>query len=371
MSWLKKLIPTAPIVCALLLFCAAPALGQQSSGPDIYRLSLPDKAWALDVDLSGYRTSPDLLNDVPSALQFLAAAKAHGQSKPATPEAGHNVQLMAAPGTMRDHFAMLTITLEPTQIKGDAAALRAAVIEAYVNSKRMSKGRIKTFEYKQFPAARISMPDSYDDGVVTFSFQGPPLKILEAYQVQDGVLITCRYMAQPLTDADEKLFYALLDSIKITDTSHPVSSFDYYQLGHALYLQKEYAKAVEALGRALVLEHKERSLSGAQWRSMVEDAADAFGAVGDRARAKQIMEYGVSNDPTYPYFYLGLARLYASLGDMDNTITYLQQAFQHARTWPKTGFGGPLPDPMFDAAFAAFKNDPKFREAVKAMKKLL
>lgn len=345
--------------------------GQQLNGPDIHRLSLPGKLWALDVDLNGYRTSTDLFTDVPSALQYLAAVKTQGKSKLTMPEGSHNIQLMASPSTMRDHFAMLNITLEPTQIKGDATTLRAAVIEAYIKSKRTSKGHVKTFEYKQFPAAIYTLPNNYTIDEVVISFQGPPAKILEAYLVQDDVLITFQFMAQPLKDEDEKLFYTLLDSVKITDTSHPASSFDYYQLGHALYLQKNYPQAVEALSRALVLEHQKRELNTAQWRSLVEDAADAYGAVGDRVRAKGIMEYGVNNDPAYPYFHLGLARLYASLGDLDNTIASLQQAYQHAKDWPKTSIVGPLPDPMFDTAFAAFKKNPKFREAVKAMKKQL
>jgi hypothetical protein len=85
-------------------------------------------------------------------------------------------------------------------------------------------------------------------------------------------------------------------------------------------------------------------------------------------RAREVLEYGVGAEPSYAYFHHGLARLHGFFGDMDKAIASLQQAFEHAPK-PEGFLRSSLPDPMTDAAFAKFKDDPKFRDAVKAMKK--
>ncbi|HEX8178711.1 MAG TPA: hypothetical protein VF525_04125 [Pyrinomonadaceae bacterium] len=359
---------------ALLLISAASALAQQPGATDIHRLSLPGKAWALDVDLNGFTTSPaELMTDLPANMRFAATIRLISQPKPkAGPDDdAYTLTALSKPEGRVDHLAMLTIRLEPAQMKGDATTLRADIIDRQIKSRRASKSDIKTLEYKQIPIVSYKIPAVISiDGFAEFSMQGPPMRGLVAYLVQDDTWIIINYVGQPLKEGDEKQFYALLDSIKITDTTHPANSFDYAHLGRTAYQLKDYPKAVEAFSKALVLEHQQRQLSTAQWRALVEDTADALGAMGDRARAQAVLEYGVGSEPTYPYFHLGLARLHASLHDLDQTIASLQKAYENGQNGHKF-IGGPLPDPMHDPAFAAFQKDPRFRDAVKQMKKLL
>lgn len=361
-------------VLALLTAFSSIAFCQQPIDPDVHRLFVPGKSWALDIDLTGFSTSAEeLMTDARSTLGVLAAINTQGQfdQKGAT-AASATVILRAMPRSSGlDHFAILSISLAPAQNPGGAEALRAFAMDEYTKSKRVSKGRMKTSEHNQVPLLTYSVAGQSPNDVAFPVFNGAPRRGMEAYIARDDIWITIGFTAQPFNEKDEKQFYSVLDSAKITDTSTPVSSFDYSQLGHALLHQKEYLKAVGALSRAIEIEQQKRQLSLAQWRSLVEDVTDAYGAVGNRTGAKEVLEYGISNDPDYPTFHLGLARLYASYGDLDNTLASLQKAFLSAKNERRDKFDfRRLPDPMNDAAFAVFQKEPRFREAVKAMKKL-
>ena len=117
------------------------------------------------------------------------------------------------------------------------------------------------------------------------------------------------------------------------------------------------------------MEQQQRSLSDNQWRRLVESTTDAFGALGNRQGAKETLDYGIAADPNYAYFHLALARYFAMLGDLDKTIEYLTNAFRIGTGGKDASVFRTLPDPMYDSSFSAFKNDPKFRTAVKQMRK--
>lgn len=64
------------------------------------------------------------------------------------------------------------------------------------------------------------------------------------------------------------------------------------------------------------------------------------------------------------------ARVYASEGNLDETIASLENAFLYQQREPQAiQLVQPLPHPMFDPGFERFRKDDKFRKAVKAMKK--
>jgi len=64
-----------------------------------------------------------------------------------------------------------------------------------------------------------------------------------------------------------------------------------------------------------------------------------------------------------------MARLWGSAGELDLALSELAQTYQYAKQNPRL-LVGTLPDPMYDPAFAVFKNDEKFKQAVKSIKKL-
>lgn len=190
--------------------------------------------------------------------------------------------------------------------------------------------------------------------------------------------IVVGFYTTSLKSEDEKAFYALLESVRLTDTSSPITSFDHYTKGRAFFIAADYRKAVVLLVKALDLEQQQRKLDLSHWRDLLEMTAISLGNVGDTAQAKKIFEYGAASDPDYPAFYLWLARYYTSANDVDNAIVCLQKAFAgeeknkdwaDSSTFQRLDWNRRLPDPLTDPSFKRFAKDDKFRKAVKAMTK--
>jgi tetratricopeptide (TPR) repeat protein len=357
------------ILFTLLLILDNGSLGSTSGATEETpcRFYPPTKSWAFEIDLGDLsKCDPDYRAATDYSLLLLRRINAAEIAK----SEGRRIIVLNGfqKSGQSNHLGTLNIAVE-SNMQGNAEALRTTTIEQAIISKRIRRNQIKTLQYKQIPIVRYSIPGDNPNEVAFPTFNGASTVGLEAYIVEDNTWITIGFSAKPFKDADEKSFYSLLDSFRVIDISNPNTSFDYSQLGHALYQQREYRKATVALDNALAMEKQHRELTVNNWRTLVEDATDIFGVIGQTKRSKEILEYGVSVDPTYPYFHLGLARLYASIGELDLSLSQLAETFHYAKQNPKV-LVGPLPDPMFDPAFAAFKNDPKFREAVKSIKKL-
>lgn len=382
-----KLISAAAL---LLVALACPARAQQPERPDVYRLSLPGKAWALDVNLGGFKVYA-LELETPRQRN---ASKA-GRSDPDGDNGPSGVaRVLYASHKLDDKKRFfpdnqLIIRMEPARLRVTAEAWREARIREGLKSRRFSKDSVRQVEHKQFPLVAFTLPE-YDARVGMFPTYNPfpggspfPLSMggvplaggrwkaargVEAFVVHDDTWISLRFVSSEHKDGGEQLLRSLLDSLKIVDTANPTTSFDFYQLGRAHVELKEYGPAVEALSQALALERQKRELSQPDWRQLVMTLANARGATDDVLRAREVLEYGAAAEPTYAFFHHGLARLHAYLGDLDAAIASLDKAYEHAPqdayfiTWP-------MYEPTADAAFKKFKDVPKFRDAVKAMKK--
>ena len=90
----------------------------------------------------------------------------------------------------------------------------------------------------------------------------------------------------------------------------------------------------------------------------------SYGISGDLPKAKATFEYGLSKVPKYPMFHYNLACTYAEMNDVDQTILYLQQAFQYKQNMIK---GERFPNPWNDDSFQRFMKNEKFVSALKQM----
>lgn len=332
----------------LSLTCAYAAFGQGTSGGrGLHRLSWPGKDWSLDVSLQNIEVALEefLKDDLGFWLFATLETDDKSQRRP----------------------VMFRIRLESAKAKGDDTYLRDFAVKKLKKTDGVIDSSVKTFEHKRIPVVRYSMKN------VIFTIDSPypntPAAAtpgLDAFFVKDDVWITFSVFAPALSKETEQLFYTVLDSVKFTDTATPSSSFDYYYKGKFAIHQKQFKQAVEHLNTALNLELKQRQLDDEHWRKLIGHLLDIYTATGDKTRAKELLDQGVSRDPTFPLFHHALAQYYASLGNMDATIASLEKAYLHRRN---DRHHARWTDPMSHPAYEPFKKNEKFRKAVKAMKK--
>jgi len=134
--------------------------------------------------------------------------------------------------------------------------------------------------------------------------------------------------------------------------------------GGAKWESRDYNDAIPYLTKALDLHKKHPTLSTTAWRILVDNLGMAYGMAGNLGKAKEIFEYGLSADSTYPMFYYLLADDYAEAGDEALAIQYLKRAYAHrAHGIP----GETLPDPSTDDSFQRYMHDQKFQAALKEL----
>ena len=352
-------------IALLLLTLSVQGFAQQDDSQAIYRVSLPNKTWALDIPASILKT--DLQNVQPNKLPFWIPTLSENLS-----DDGREYSLLLFHrfgDKNHPNLATLTVRLKPAQAPGGASELRGFVLKTLSTKAEVKQNSIKTWEHNQIPVARYSGKRDFDGGNI---YTGPIPRTefgprsLEGYFVKDDIWIIVTFTASPFEAEEENLFYSLLDAAKFVDTSAPSSSLDYYHRGRVLFLAKDYARAVEALNTAFTLEQSERKLNLESWRDLIRKLADSNGLLVNRARAKEVLEYGIQEDPTNYSFHMGLARLNAAQGEVDNTLASLEKAFFYMKqATPKVW----LPDLKYDQAFARYLKIERFRKAVEAMRK--
>lgn len=359
----KTLVATGALVMALV--CSVYGHAQQKGTPTLYRLSLPDKKWAMDVTM--------LTFDLSSRPRSKADLPANAFVTPVDLLTDKGEFQLLAFQTRLERTPLssyLTIRLRPALSKLEPEDFRSFALKEIAKRDTVKSSSIKIWEHNEIPIARYTMLREYNDG-------NPPstrwpaledgLRNLTAYFVRDDVWATLTLTAGTFDADEEKLFYSLVDSIRFVDTSFPVTSFDYYNKGRGLYLHKDYRRAIEALSAALSLEQRQIRLKPAALFDLILDLADAYGATGNGAAAKEVLQYGISLDSANTTFHMLLARLYASDGDIDKSLVALERAFFYMKQDKTPGMS--LPDLKSDPAFKELMKIARFRDAVKAMKK--
>ena len=337
---------------AALIFVVSTAFGQHA-GSLTYRVYSPDKEWAVQITLSDFAMSSEGVGDEPDTY-YLSAFQV---------KAGKPLRLSG----------WLDVSIEPAQLDGRKAGLDELIADRVKRAKK-SGDNVKRSEFNHIPVCRLSGESHdiylsyYPPGSSPSPFPGQrvsrhPRHALEAYFMKNDRLIVIGLYTTSLKSEDEKAFYSVLESVRLIDTSSPITSFDHYSKGRAFFIATDYRKAVVPLVMALELEEKQRQLDLSHWRDLVEMAAISVGNLGDIAQAKKVFEYAAASDSEYPAFHLWLARYYTSVNDLDKTIACLQKAFAgeeknkdwaESSTFQRRDLNRRLPDPLTDPSFKRF-----------------
>lgn len=334
----------AKLISCVLLFLLAGAYASargQAASTSTYRLALARKEWAFDVTIPTPPSVVDTLSD---------------DRRSRTLFFGYDVN--------REPM-FLYIRLAPAAAAGGAVEFRDFAVKL-LKDKGWAHG-FKLSEYNHTPVAsyRLDGDMPFDGSTGSYAYNRSPPRVLAAYVANDGVWVEFYIARKEIKADEEKLFYSILDSAKVTDTSSPSTSFDFYWKGKPFYLGEDFEKAIEYYGRAFELEQKERRLDTDSWRTLIKELTDAYGATSDLGRARATLDLAVLQDPAYPWFYYYLARIHAFREDMDSAIASLEKAFANREN---AGGAKPLPAPLSDTTFKKFWKVEKFRNATRKMK---
>jgi hypothetical protein len=178
--------------------------------------------------------------------------------------------------------------------------------------------------------------------------------------VKDDVYADIHLSKVGFKDDDEPSLKAILSSAKFTDgTQSPNDSALLFKEGSAHFLKNEYDKAIGPYQNALDREKIAPALPVAQWRVLVDNLAMAYGVTGKSETSEQVLNYGVSKDPTYPMFYFLIADARAERNDLENTLRFLRLALKYRENMNS---GEKLPDPLADDSFKRFYQNGEFKK---------
>lgn len=182
----------APLALALAL--ALTAVGQ-NGGPDtsaanVRRLLVPGRAWAVELALPNSPNFPSFEVKLDALTPDGRARRFRAES---TGAAGYVLSVTIAPAST------------PRVSSRDLRDLAAERVRALTPARREA---FKTSDYKQTPTVEYLVRD----------FKGRPLnqKHLNAYVSRDNVWIDIHFSKTAFSDGDEKLFYAVLDTLRFT-----------------------------------------------------------------------------------------------------------------------------------------------------------
>jgi len=208
-------------------------------------------------------------------------------------------------------------------------------------------------------------------------FQGKPVQQQNIYAefVVDGYWVDLHLSKVLYQERDHSLFEAMVKSVRFEpkkagladdkkaqprpDGRIAEEAMQFVAQASAAYVRQDYKTAIRLYSKALDLERKQPTLEKSIWRVVVDNLGISYGISGDNKKAKEVFEYGLSKDATYPMFYYNIACAHAEMNDLDNAIANLRLAFSHkANMIP----GEQIPDPSGDSSFARFLSNPRFRK---------
>jgi hypothetical protein len=308
----------------------------QADTKNALSISLPGKAWVVEVHAQGFRLEAD-------------------QSAP-----GGKRRIMASDVA---RGLVLSVQLEQVDHQPNLDECRQS-----------QRDRVKAF------TGKLDLQDVkyWDDGKTAFveyllpEYQGRPVKhrSLFACFSHEDVFVDVHISKTPFEPKDEIMLSAVMGTIYVTDrkaensSGSAANSMELFREGSRLYEQRKFREAIPPYQRALDLEKKERRLQRHFWRVLVDNLGMAYGITGDLKRAKETFEYGVSQEKTYPMFYYNLACTYAEMNNIESTMSNLKTAFGYKENAIK---GETMPDPRSDDSFQRFMNNEEFRKLVDSL----
>jgi len=148
----------------------------------------------------------------------------------------------------------------------------------------------------------------------------------------------------------------------VPSATDPAASF--VAQGSKLYLAQKYKQAIGPYQKALDLEKQKSTLSPDLVRMLVDNLGISYGLTGDLKHSREVFEFGIARDPTYPIFHYNLACTYAEMDDLDRALSELGLAYRYKQN---TMAGQEFPDPRLDDSFQRYLKNRRFLDFLKSV----
>jgi len=321
------------VLLGLVLLESAAVDAQDAPPAATSTVWLPDKAWALEMDGTGFNIRG---NEIESD--------------------GRRYFLAENPQT----HILVSVFLEAAKAPVQGDECKHSLEEKAKSSATLSLS----------PLREIAYATSGDLQTLTFMLRqidGMPKnqKNLFACLVKDDVFVDIHISKLYFRAVDQPLFDSLLQSIRFVpreaaDTTIPAgNSMQLFQQGGRFFLAHQYREAIAPYRQALEIEKSTPTLDKNLWRVLVENLSIAYGLAGETTHARDTLNYGISKDPDYPLFYYTLACTAAERGSVSEAEKNLTLAFEHRNNMIA---GESLPDARVDDSFQKLLLQKDFKQ---------
>ena len=195
---------------------------------------------------------------------------------------------------------------------------------------------------------------------------------LVAYLGSRNLCTEVHLTKEGFTPADQKSFEQILSSVRLLPDETGVTASGQAQAsssalmaqGDEMRAQTNYGTAAKSYQRAFDQERANRTFDNDMFLDLISKLGFANRMNGQLAKAKETLDYGLSQNADYPIFHYDMACTYAQMGKMDESLGELKAAYQHsAKVAPVQ-----LPNhPEEDACFAKWANDPRFMDVIQKL----
>lgn len=296
--------------------------------PDERSIALIDKAWAVRLDMTGYRVQADGVK--PDGRRYVLAS--HGAAA-----------------------IQLSVTLEAVSGQATEEGCLAHLRRIAHRAAAPSNSGPTRIEINQLPLLEYLLHET--------NGQGNDRLHLFACASKENVYTDIHLSHSGSNTGDASQLRKVLERLSIVPAGQ-AGSLDYFQAGSAPYLQGQFKQAIRHYERAVALERANPMLDKTLWRLLIHNLGVAYRRTGDLARAKMTIDYGLSQEPANPSFHYDLARTYAGMNERDRAMQSLHEAFLY---FHRNNEREPIPDPRQDVSFGRFMLDPAFRKLTESL----
>jgi tetratricopeptide (TPR) repeat protein len=201
--------------------------------------------------------------------------------------------------------------------------------------------------------------------------EGGPSHHLLAYLGSRDLCAEIHLSKAGFVPADQNAFEQVLASVRLLPDESGLqaagqqgTSSSFMAQGDELRAQSNYAAAARAYQRAFDLEKANKTFENDMFLDLISHLAFSYRMNGELNKAKDTLDYGLSQSATYPIFHYDMACTYAQMGKVDESIGQLRLAFQYRAKVAPTQIPA---NPEEDSCFSKIANDPRFTAEVQKL----